>query len=300
MYLKVYCILAHKNPEQLKDLLLLLQDEKSLFFIHLDQRVDLRQYQALIQNANCHFVKNRIACSWGKYSLVQATLNTLQEVHDFMSTTFSRANYHFVMLSGEDLPVKSNQYIHNFLENNIETSFLHHWQLPYENWWGGGWFRMENLYFFDYKKHQKYNYWVNKWIRKIQLSCLLPINQFKKRFPSFNIYGSSQWMILNQDLVPFILQVSNENPKFNAIFKHTHAPDELYFATLIVNFDLEKKYILRNSAMHFVCFEGAAASPKYLEEDDLMNCNSKEILFARKFDSAVNSQSIAFVKKMIS
>jgi hypothetical protein len=299
MYIKVYCILAHKNPIQIKELVALLDDEKTLFFIHLDKKVNQKEYEQLLQKSSCHFVKNRVSCSWGKYSLVQAALNTMKEVQDFMNVNYSTFNYHFIMLSGEDLPLKSNKYIDDFLQSNKESSFINYWQLPYDKWWRGGFFRLENFYFFQYKEYPKVNYWINRIIKKINLNFLFPLNRFNKVFPDFKIYGSSQWMILNQNLMTFILEKSKENSKFNSIFRYVLAPDELYFATLILNFDVLKQFSIHNIKTHLVDFIGAEASPQYLQIENIEKNNTKEILFARKFDSNINRKTMEFIKETI-
>jgi hypothetical protein len=296
MHIKVYFILAHKNSSQIKELITLLDDKKSLFFIHLDKKVNQNEYKDLIRNLSCHFVKKRVSCAWGKYSLVQATLNAMKEVKSFMDANYNNSNYHFVMLSGEDLPLKNNNYIQDFLESNIQTSFLSHWELPYDKWWGGGMFRFENFYFFEYKKHPKLNYWINRIVKKMNLQFILPLNRFCKKFPDFKIYGASQWMILSKDLVAFILDKNNRNSKFNSIFRYVLAPDELYFSTLILNFDVLKQFPIDNIKTHLVNFNGIDASPKYLEIEDL-NFNKEDLLFARKFDFNVNHKTIARVIK---
>ena len=298
MYIKVYCILAHKNPAQIQDLIALLDDNKSLFFIHLDKKANQNEFENATKNPSCHFVKNRVLCKWGSYSLVQATLNTMKEVQSFMIEHSSHSKYHFIMLSSEDLPLKRNEVIHEFLASNKNTSFLNYWKLPYAKWWGGGLFRLENFYFFQYKKYPKLNYWTNRVIKKLHFSFLLPLNRFKYQFPNFQIYGSSQWMIVNKDLLEFILEKSNQNIKFNSIFKYVLAPDELYFATLILNYNLQNELVVCNKKTHLVCFNGATASPRYLEVGDLSR-DEKDLLFARKFDPEKNSKTIETVKKMI-
>lgn len=298
MYRKVYCILAHKNPSQVQELISLLDDKKSLFFIHLDKKVDQNEYEVAIENLSCYFVKNRVSCTWGKYSLVQATLNAMKEVQSFMNVNFKNSTYHFIMLSGEDLPLKQNSFIHDFLKSKVETSFLNHWQLPYSKWWEGGLFRFENLFFFEYKKYSKLNYRINRIIKKIHLKSLLPNNRFNKHFPDFKIYGASQWMILTRDMVNFILEKNIENKKFNSIFKYVLAPDELYFATLILNFDVKKQFTVSNMKTHLVSFSGTEPSPKYLLVEDLKN-DKEDLLFARKFDSNMNQDSIDKVKTII-
>lgn len=298
MYLKVYFILAHKNPSQIKDLIGMLDDNKSLFFIHLDKNVKIQEYQNLVLNTSSHFVKNRVRCSWGKYSLVQATLNAMNEVKDYMDSKYKYSDYHFIMLSGEDLPLKNNININNFLEENSKTSYLNYWSLPTKKWWNGGLFRFENLYFFEYKKNQKLNYYLNRIIKKGKVNFLLPINKFKKNFPDFTLFGASQWMILSKDLLEFVLNKSEENSKFNSVFKYVLAPDETYFATLILNYDKQKQFLIQNYATHLIVFNGVDASPKYLEIKDLKESN-EGFLFARKFDININQSTIDFVKKNI-
>ena len=300
MYIKVYCILAHKNPSQIKDLVNLLHDKKSLFFIHVDKKVNQKEYQNTFQDATCHFIKNRVSCSWGKYSLVQATLNSMKEVQDFMTVNFAASLYHFIMLSGEDLPLKNNEYLHNYLESNSQTSFINYWQLPYDQWWQGGFFRLENLYFFQYKKYPKLNYWVNRIIKRLRLHFLLPLNRFNKQFPDFKIYGSKQWMVLHKDLLNFVLKSSYKNSGFNRIFKYVLAPDELYFATLILNYDTEKNFSIKNLSTHLVHFNGWEVSPTYLDIADLKVNSETDLLFARKFDPNLNSQTIHYIKQLIS
>lgn len=298
MYLKVYFILAHKNPSQIKNLIEMLDDTKSLFFIHLDKNVKIQEYQDLVLNTSCHFVKNRVRCTWGKYSLVQATLNAMKEVEDYMNNKYKYSDYHFIMLSGEDLPLKNNININNFLEENSKTSYLNYWSLPTKRWWNGGIFRFENLYFFEYKKNQKLIYYLNRIIKKCNFNFLLPINKFKKNFSDFTLYGASQWMILSRDLLEFVLDKSEGNPKFNSVFKYVLAPDETYFATLILNYAMPKQFLIQNFAGHLIVFDGADASPKYLEIKDLKESN-KDFLFARKFDFKINQSTIDFVKKNI-
>lgn len=298
MYLKVYFILAHKNPAQIKELVALLDDNKSLFFIHLDKKIDKSVYEKLIQNSFCHFIEKRISCTWGKYSLVQATLNGMKEVQNFMNKNYKSSDYHFIMLSGEDLPLKSNNAIYNFLESNVQTSYLNFWKLPYDKWWGGGFFRFENLFFFEYKKYKKLNYQINRIIKEMHFNFLFPLNRFNKQFPNFQIYGASQWMILSKDLVAFVLKKNSENPKFNSIFKYVLAPDELYFASLILNYDMQKQFSISNSTTHLISFKGLDASPKYLDVEDL-ELNKEDFLFARKFDPNVNQSAIDKIKKIV-
>lgn len=301
MYYKVYFILAHTKPRQLKFLIDLLNDGKSIFFIHIDKKVSLTKFDVLNQIENCFIIKNSVKCSWGDYSLVQATLNSLIEINQYMNVKYPNAHYHCIFLSGEDMPLKPNIEIHHFLVNKLSTSFIHHWKLPYDKWWGGGFFRFESFYYFNFIKYPIAHKWINKIIKKFGINSIIPINKIKKDFTDLEIYGGCQWMILSKDLMQSILNltINKNNNKFNSIFKYVLAPDELYFTTLIYHYKLNTKFNVDNSQTHLAIFKNADANPQYLNVKDIVNNQSNKTLFARKFDESINSDAINFVKNML-
>lgn len=300
MYIKVYLILAHKKPHQTEQLIRLLQDGKSLFFIHLDKKVNSRHFLNCEKLDSVQFIKKNVKCDWGKFGLVQASLNSFEEIKNFMNANYIDTDYHCIMMSGEDLPLQSNQNIHEFLKNKRGTTFLHHWELPYSGWWNGGFFRFESLYFFEYNTFKKQNYWLNKLITKLKLTHLIPINRFKKIYPNITFFGASQWMILSKEMIESLLEETKMNRKFVSLFKHVLAPDELYFPMLIHTFLKNKLDSIENCATHLVLFDGHKPNPNYLSLLDLQSNMSDNLLFARKFDENINIDSINYVLQQIS
>lgn len=299
MYSKVYFILAHKKPEQLSALISLLQDGKSFFFIHLDKKVSNKPFESLKEIEHCHFVEKREISRWGGFGVVQATLNGMKEIKEFMESNHPYENYHCILLSGEDLPIKANEKIHNFLQSKQDNSFIHYWKLPYEKWWNGGLFRLESLYIFDYNKQPKAHYWLNKIIRKLKLHFLIPLNRIKKHYPDLALYGSSQWMIFSKKLLYALVEESKNKTHFQKCFKFVLLPDELYLITLIHNFLKKEVEFIENSPTHLILFEGNKPNPKYLSVADLKNNNKGTTLFARKFDSTINADTITYIKTIL-
>ena len=299
MHYKVYLILVHKKPAQVKALVDLLDDGKSLFFIHVDKKVKRGVYVNLLTSKACFFVKKRERCQWGRFSLVQATLNGFKEIVKYMENNHPDSTYHCLLLSGEDLPVKTNTYLHSFLSGNIDVSFIHHWKLPYENWWNGGLFRFENFYLTSYGKYPKFHKYINKLIDKLEFSFLLPINRLEKYYPGYQLYGSSQWMVLSCTLLPSLLRLNENHGKMRTIFKHVLAPDELYFITLLANNKDFGGYKVKNEAMHFVKFESYKSNPEFLTLEDVKVAVKGKAFFARKFDHTKNPKIIDFVLKAI-
>ncbi|TDD98401.1 beta-1,6-N-acetylglucosaminyltransferase [Flavobacterium cellulosilyticum] len=299
MYSKVYFILAHKKPAQLKALISLLQDRKSYFFIHLDKNVTIELFESIQQMEHCYFIKGREQGRWGGFGIVQATLNGMMEIHEFMINNHNTENYHCIFLSGEDLPLKANTKIHDFLEKKQDTSFIYHWKLPYDKWWNGGLFRFESLYIFDFNKHPKMHYWLNKTIRKLKLNFLFPINRIKKQYPDLVLYGSSQWMVFSKNLMNKVIEKSNNEQGFKKLFKQVLLPDELYIITLIQNFLTAESVFIENSPTHLIIFKGVNANPQYLSIEEIQNNNTESTLFARKFNRANNGDAIDYIQTIL-
>ncbi|WP_416444076.1 beta-1,6-N-acetylglucosaminyltransferase [Leeuwenhoekiella sp. A16] len=296
MHYKIYFILAHKKPYQVQELIDLLDDEKSMFFIHIEKKVDITSFKKIC-NENVLFLEKRFKCGWGSFNLVKATLSGFEEISAYMKRKEPSSTYHILLLSGEDLPLKSNNDISVFLEKNITKSFIKYWKLPYEGWYKGGLFRLENVYYFNYLKYPTLNYKINRLIKKLGIKSLKPAEKLKKSQPHLHFYGGTQWMIISQDLTDFIVQISTKNIKFLNNFKYSLAPDEIYFQTLVNNFvhNLE----IENTATHLVKFNSHKPHPEYLTVKDLQEANLDEFIFARKFDQNENADTIKFILNSI-
>lgn len=230
--------------------------------------------------------------------MVQATLNSLQEIKNFMEINHPNDTYHCIMLSGEDLPIKSNSYISSFLNEKRDVSFINHWKLPYKDWWSGGFFRFESLYLFNSVKYPKMHYRMNRIIKTFKLNFLIPVNQFRKKMPNFEFYGNSQWMILSDKMIINIVNSSSKNIEFNKLFKYVLAPDELYFSSLIYHFQIDKICKIENIKTHLIIFKGNNPNPQYLTVEEVKENLTDEMLFARKFDKNKNQETIDFVRSL--
>lgn len=293
MYYKAYAILAHKNPIQLKELISKLEYSNTYFFIHIDKKSSIDSFIKEIKGKNCFFIDHRKVCSWGTFSLVNATLELFKSIDLFMSLNHKNANYHAILLSGEDYPVKSNDKIHDFLKNNENYSFINYWTLPYKQWWNGGLFRFESLYLFNYS-HKRLNKYTNKIIKKINLEAILPINRLKKNFPEFQLLGNSQWVVLNKLILIDLLRLSKDKKKIKSIFRYTLAPDETYFSSILLNYSTYKENII-NQNLTFIRFNGNENSPEYLKISRLKGLKYTDYLFARKFSFEINKKSISYI-----
>ena len=115
---KNYLILSHKNPQQVCRLINRLDDGTSEFFVHVDLKSNLEEFEILNSLKNTKIIPEREKCIWGDFSIVRATLHLLENSIKHGNKGFT------ILLSGQDYPIKSNQFINSFLANHIDFNFI--------------------------------------------------------------------------------------------------------------------------------------------------------------------------------
>ena len=114
-----YLIMAHTQPELLKKLLALLDDERNDIYLHIDSKskdYPLQEIAAVLKKSKCIFTK-RTDVKWGSYSQINCEMVLLKE-----AVKTEHVYYH--LLSGMDLPIKSQNEIHTFFEKYNGLEFV--------------------------------------------------------------------------------------------------------------------------------------------------------------------------------
>ena len=106
-----YLILAHRNPRLIKKAVECLSCEDIAFFIHIDAKVDISQFDS-IRGKNVFFIEKRIAVSWGEFSQTEAIFLLIQEA----LAAPQRYDY-LVLLSGSDFPCEAGGMFAAFWKN---------------------------------------------------------------------------------------------------------------------------------------------------------------------------------------
>lgn len=268
-----YLVLAHKNAEQVKRLVSLLNGD---VYVHIDSKCDLKKFY--ISDPKINYINQRINIKWGGFTMVNATLKLIK-------TARKNWNYDFyVLLSGDDYPISSLNQLKSFLINNRKYSFIEYDK--FEDKWQDLKGRYEN-----YKIFENTNI-VIKVLQKI-------INTFinkRSMFRNMQAYKGSQWWCLNAESIEYILEYINDNVSIIKYFKHTHIPDEMFFQTILLNSHLTDSII--NDNLRYIIFDGA--HPQILTTNDLnqlMKIEKK--FFARKFDIEIDSKVLDLLDNRI-
>lgn len=113
-----YLIMAYNNPKQLLSLIGLLDDPRNDIYVHIDKDADfpMEIFTSCTSKAILTLVP-RVSVRWAHYSQVEAELQLLH------SATEHDKYLYYHLLSGMDLPLKSQDYIHDYFRDK-NTEFI--------------------------------------------------------------------------------------------------------------------------------------------------------------------------------
>lgn len=279
-----HLIMAYKNPSQLERLINRLSHPQCDVFIHLDKKIDYKEYEYLNENKQVNFIQNRIVCNWGGFSLVRAITNSTKEI------LLKEEKYDFInLLSAQDYPIKPIESLYAFLENNMGMSYIEFEEEAGSEWWKHAKERFELFHFPDVKLKGKYR------VQNI-LNRIMP----RRKFPiACNLYGSakSSWWTMSRDCAEFIVRYLEENPKLMKFMRYTWAGDEFLYPTIIINSPFEQR--VKNNNLRYIRWENGNPSPTILKCNDLEALRNSDYFFARKFDITVDTAILDKIDEFI-
>lgn len=290
-----YLIFAHANLPFLEHLINRLKAPNTDFFIHIDKK-SKENFKNLTSIPNVYFAQKRFDIKWGGISMVEALLSTCEELTNVCKGEM------IVFLGGTDYPVKSSQYINDYLENHRNTNFIQGYPLPTTslNWTEGGRRRIEcyalqlqdrsiatiephALTFNNLKQMIKV---LLKNPYKIKQALQIFFKYPPRKHPNYlTPYGGEFWWILPINSIKHILKYTKEHPDFFSYHKNTSNPDELFFNTLIYN--LYNKKEITNNCLRYIKWRNKPSPESITKEDyELINKYIKEpnTLYMRKIN----------------
>ena len=226
-----YIIFAYIDPKYIGRLAnKLVVNTDNEVFIHCDKKVDIKPFlDSCGNNKSIHFVKKRVVISWGGFSSNEGSVNSFREA--LATGKFDR----FVVLTGLEYPIRSNDSILEFFEENKDTEYIRAANESKST-------DINNL-------HKYCFYWflddiniLKKIINKLNAFLLESkiLIKFKKPYIILNykkhdIYRGWAHIALTDKAVKYIINFHDSNPTFNKYFKSSYASGESYFHTILYN-----------------------------------------------------------------
>lgn len=222
----LFLILAHNQPSQTYDLARTITEAASdgRAIIHFDASANVSDFELLANSITgapkIELVKNRVACKWGDFSLVEAVINALKQERA------SGSDYDYVvLLSGSCLPCRPIKQLERYLTENYGREFI---EAQGEDWILDGLRRERHEFYFPISP----SYHDRKWYSYgVALQRQLGV----RRTPPGNlqIRFGSQWWGLTWKTCTAILDDLLHQPATEKFFRTTYIPDEMLFPTLV-------------------------------------------------------------------
>lgn len=288
---KAFIILAHQLPEQLNIFTeQILSDPESEVFIHINKLCENIIPQIKVDD-RIHICKNNVEIYWGDDGILRAILNSYKEVLQ------SPKEFEYVFVcTGQDLLVKTD--IDNYLalypnkviieEQQADGDFYHRY------------IRGRLLYKWPvlYRRKYDFRYHPLRIMRALHYRLTLmgwPIMRKKIEYDTSHMvfYKDWFWCAVPIDIVKYINDFIECNPKYMTIYKDAYIPEEGFITTLLKNGGLGDRLVSLSTTYIKPMRNN---HPPILKIDDIDAIECSGCLFARKFDMRVDSIVIEYFR----
>ncbi|RZK45173.1 MAG: glycosyltransferase [Hymenobacter sp.] len=277
-----HLIIVHTEPKQVEQLVQKMLHEDSYFYIHVNSKVDDSGFGYLEKLPNTKLTKARVAINWAGFSFTIALIECIREI------LLSDIKYDFInLMSGQDYPIKTNEYIHAYLAANVGKSFFAFEEYGTQ-WWKAEEYRIEKYNLADFVF--KGSYYVQEFINYI-----MP----KRKFPlPYALYGGNcaAWWTMSVECAAYIVNFMDSNKRLKRFAKFTWGVDEFLLPTIVMNSPLKDKII--NDNLRYIDWSLGGWNPKVLISEDFEKLKKSDKLLARKFHVHTSAMLLAEVNKL--
>lgn len=206
-----YFIMVHQRPETFKALFEKIYTRDQFYLIHIDRKTSSETTEAIqdyiVQYPNVYILESMNIVSGG-FSMIQAELNAME----FLLNASKQWDY-LVNLSGEDLPLRSQLIIRQFLTVNVGRNYIFYYDQKF--------YRPDTL-------RRIQNHFTELTHR---ISSLIYKRDFMKNVTP---YIGGKWFIFTRETCSFL--INNEKVMdFEDYYLHTLLPAESFFQTVLMN-----------------------------------------------------------------
>jgi hypothetical protein len=214
-----YLILAHQNPRLLQRVIKTLSSENCAFFIHIDRKSSMEQFSG-IAGKHIFFSTERLPVYWGEFSQVEAALLLVQQA------LASQQHFdYFILMQGSDYPLRSETYIHNFLEQNRGLEFMDLVKMPAP---GKPLSRINTV---RYPSNQP----IRRFAARVLAKLGLAQRDHRKYLGGLEPFSGGACWALSREACQYVLEFMDRNPHVGKFFQNTPAADEALFHTILGN-----------------------------------------------------------------
>ena len=290
-----YCIIAHSDPYCLQKLVEYIDDKRNDIIILFDRKTDESIFSNITTNYSTLSIvpfEDRVDIKWGNISQVEAELVVFQ-------FALSLNNYQYIhLLSGQDLPLKSQDYIHNFFNSlPFGTNLVGLAQGEYNKF---DLKRRSDYYYFFTDKYKHPQKFIRIFYNKLRALAIWgqKILNIRRRWKDITPYKGCNWVSITPDFAKYLIDRKKD---IISKYRLMTCADEIYKQTILMNspfkntiFDLKKDFA---GGTRLIDWE--RGHPYTWRSIDIDELKDTEALFGRKFNSTIDKNIINSIGELI-
>lgn len=209
-----------------------------------------------------------------------------------LEKAYNKSYDRYLLISGQDLPIKSNDKIKAFFTNN-KNEYIKIAKIPID------YTRPPMKNIIEYNINQKYN--GNEQVIKYKLfyrfwrKIFCIISTYFPRKLDYDFHKGSNWTNYTHECVKKIFEYLKNDKKYIRRYKWTLCADEIFYQTILNK--IEGINII-NNCLRYIDWKTGPEYPRTLRINDYERIMKSEHLFARKFSETVDSEIIEKIYKM--
>lgn len=279
-----FLIIAHNQPELLRRLVELLDDERNDIYVHADKKMkdfNAAELSAVCKRSSLYILPKRISVHWGGYSIIRVEMELLKAA----TRQGHYAYYH--LLSGVCMPIKPQDAIHQFFKENEGKEFIDLWELKRTTY--------SRFHYYTVLPEGERNF-LTRLLNNAVKGLLMLLHIKMNRDVDFH-YGS-QWFSITDGFARYI---TSQEDWVDKVFSHSSTCDEVFVPTLLFRSPYANNvYTQRDSAdravgnMRFIDWTRGTSirHPYTFTMEDYGLLRDAPQLFARKFSIETSGELV--------
>jgi Core-2/I-Branching enzyme len=268
-----YFILVHRYPQQFKRLFRSIYLPGNSYVVHVDKSSgaelasDLARFLKPYQGVQILPARNVL---WGGYSLVDAELRGMAAL-----LAMDPSWTHYINLSGQDFPLKSQGYIRKFLSAHPGQQFIRAVCQRSER---PDTMNRVSHYFFEF------------------LGRIVRTRIARKFLPDASPYIGTQWKAVTRTFCEFVC--NDPKPlRFKRFYRRSFIADEAFFQTVIMN-HVDQGEVMNDDLrmIDWVPDGDIKLRPRNFNSADIAALKRSPDLFARKFDATEDHEVLGLLE----
>ncbi len=269
-----YFLLVHRYPAQFKRLFKAIYAPGNHYVVHVDKSsgsaltTEITEFLKPYQGVSLLEPQNAL---WGGYSLVDAELRGMARLLE-MSNNWT----HYINLSGQDFPLKSQDYIRQFFAANPGKQFIRALDQRKE--------RPDTLNRVSHHFIEENGKMNATGVPRPFLTGDTP-------------FIGTQWKAVTRSFCEFVCHDPRAD-RFKIFYRNSFIADEAFFQTVIMN--CGDQGLVMNDDLRMIDWipDGdIKLRPRNYGEDDLKRLQNSPDLFARKFDAEGDPRILTLLEK---